>query len=156
MTYYLDLIDGRSIIVTEGQDVSELLNIQLWSAPIPAQLAGDVVGPFPNYVPKTDQERCLSGDTVIKTKNGHMTIKEICDSKWSIPVLTFNHVTHELEYKPIIGWSTMTRKNNWFKITTKSGKTLTVTGNHKVWIDDLECYRRVDELVIGNKLKIIP
>jgi RNA ligase (TIGR02306 family) len=38
-------------------DVSELLNIQKWEAPIPAQLAGDVEGPFPSYVPKTDQER---------------------------------------------------------------------------------------------------
>lgn len=42
---------------TEGEDVSELLNIQKWEAPIPAQLAGDVEGPFPSYVPKTDQER---------------------------------------------------------------------------------------------------
>jgi len=41
----------------EGTDVSELLNIQKWEAPIPAQLAGDVEGFFPGYIPKTDQER---------------------------------------------------------------------------------------------------
>jgi RNA ligase (TIGR02306 family) len=38
-------------------DVSELLNIQKWEAPIPAQLAGEVRGAFPGFVPKTDQER---------------------------------------------------------------------------------------------------
>jgi RNA ligase (TIGR02306 family) len=38
-------------------DVSERLGIQLWSAPIPAQLAGDVEGPFPTAIPRTDQER---------------------------------------------------------------------------------------------------
>ena len=38
-------------------DVSDRLGIQLWSAPIPAQLAGDVEGPFPTAIPKTDQER---------------------------------------------------------------------------------------------------
>jgi RNA ligase (TIGR02306 family) len=41
----------------EGVDVSELLNIQKWEAPIPAQLAGDVRGLFPDFIPKTDQER---------------------------------------------------------------------------------------------------
>ena len=41
----------------EGDDVSELLNIQKWEAPIPAQLAGEVRGMFPGFIPKTDQER---------------------------------------------------------------------------------------------------
>ena len=41
----------------EGDDVSELLNIQKWEAPIPAQLAGEVRGVFPGFIPKTDQER---------------------------------------------------------------------------------------------------
>jgi RNA ligase (TIGR02306 family) len=40
-----------------GGDVSELLNIQKWEAPIPAQLAGEVRGAFPGFIPKTDQER---------------------------------------------------------------------------------------------------
>ena len=41
----------------EGLDVSAPLNIQKWEAPIPAQLAGDVRGAFPSFIPKTDQER---------------------------------------------------------------------------------------------------
>lgn len=40
-----------------GTDISDSLNIQKWEAPIPAQLAGLVRGPFPTEVPKTDQER---------------------------------------------------------------------------------------------------
>lgn len=43
--------------VAEGDDVTEELGIQKWEAPIPAQLAGLVRGPFPSAVPKTDQER---------------------------------------------------------------------------------------------------
>lgn len=42
---------------TVGEDVSHWLGIQKWEAPIPAQLAGDVEGPFPTVIPKTDQER---------------------------------------------------------------------------------------------------
>jgi len=40
-----------------GEDVSELLGIKKYEAPIPAQLAGEVKGMFPGFIPKTDQER---------------------------------------------------------------------------------------------------
>lgn len=41
----------------DGQDVTEILGIQKWEAPVPAQLAGMAKGNFPTAVPKTDQER---------------------------------------------------------------------------------------------------
>lgn len=41
----------------DGQDVTEVLGIQKWEAPIPACLSGKVRGNFPSAVPKTDQER---------------------------------------------------------------------------------------------------
>jgi len=43
--------------IAVGMDVSQLLNIQKWEAPVPAQLAGQVRGMFPSFIPKTDQER---------------------------------------------------------------------------------------------------
>lgn len=45
------------IEITDGQDVTEILGIQKWEAPISAQLAGVAKGNFPTAVPKTDQER---------------------------------------------------------------------------------------------------
>jgi RNA ligase (TIGR02306 family) len=41
----------------EGEDVSEVLGITKWEAPIPACLAGDARGLFPSFIPRTDQER---------------------------------------------------------------------------------------------------
>lgn len=41
----------------EGTDVSDLLDIVKYEAPIPAQLAGKVRGNFPSWIPKTDEER---------------------------------------------------------------------------------------------------
>ncbi len=42
----------------EGEDLTELLGIQKWEAPIPAQLQGQAAGMFPtSLIPKTDQER---------------------------------------------------------------------------------------------------
>ena len=53
----LPLTSAGEFSLNEGDDVSERLNIQKWEAPIPAQLAGEVRGMFPGFIPKTDQER---------------------------------------------------------------------------------------------------
>jgi len=44
-------------ICTEGEDVSELLGITKYEAPIPAELAGEVKGMCTSVILKTDQER---------------------------------------------------------------------------------------------------
>lgn len=50
----------------EGTDVTDLLGIQKWEAPIPAQLAGQVRGMFPSWGKKTDAERCQNLTEEIK------------------------------------------------------------------------------------------
>lgn len=48
---------GEFFIFEENSDVTDLLGIQKWEAPIAACLSGLVKGNFPTAVPKTDQER---------------------------------------------------------------------------------------------------
>jgi RNA ligase (TIGR02306 family) len=43
--------------VNLGDDVTDILGIKKWEAPIPASLGGDVKGAFPGYVSRSDQER---------------------------------------------------------------------------------------------------
>jgi len=50
-----------------GFDVSEALGIQKWVAEVPAQLAGEVEGVFPSFIPKTDQERIQNLTTELDT-----------------------------------------------------------------------------------------
>ena len=73
---------GGSVVVnTEGylrqveltEDVSEFLGILKWIAPIPAQLAGQVKGNFPSFIPKTDQERIQN----LTTELLHWTVDEL-------------------------------------------------------------------------------
>lgn len=40
-----------------GADVTEILGVTKWEPPMPAQLAGEVVGIFPHFIKKTDEER---------------------------------------------------------------------------------------------------
>lgn len=44
-------------LVSLGDDVTELLNIQKWEAPLPACLQGQAIGRFPTFIQKTDQDR---------------------------------------------------------------------------------------------------
>ena len=50
---------GTNIYVEsfEGLDVTEMLGIVKYEPPIPTQLAGKVVGGFPSFIQKTDEER---------------------------------------------------------------------------------------------------
>lgn len=48
---------GKLTYIEEGADVSEVLGIIKWEAPIPAQLAGQVRGNLPAGIIKTDQNR---------------------------------------------------------------------------------------------------
>jgi len=59
-----------------GSDLTELLDVQKYEVPIPAELSGQVKGNFPGFIRKTDQERCqnLARDIFVDNK----------DSRWEI------------------------------------------------------------------------
>lgn len=42
---------------TDNDDLSALLGIKKWDPPLPAQMAGLAKGLYPDFIPKTDQER---------------------------------------------------------------------------------------------------
>lgn len=45
------------LVTFDGRDVTDVLGVVKWDPPVPAQLAGQVKGNFPPFIPKTDQER---------------------------------------------------------------------------------------------------
>lgn len=53
-----------------GQDVTELLGVTLYQPPMPACLGGDVAGPFPSFIPKTDCERIQNHPWILEELNG--------------------------------------------------------------------------------------
>jgi RNA ligase (TIGR02306 family) len=59
-----------------GNDLSDLLDVQKYEAPIPAQLAGQVRGNFPGFIRKTDQERCqnMARDIFVDNKGARYEV----------------------------------------------------------------------------------
>jgi RNA ligase (TIGR02306 family) len=66
--------------LNEDFDVSEILNIQKWEPHISPQLAGKVMGLFPSFIPKTDQERIQNlSREMIGYKNYYWEVTEKLD-----------------------------------------------------------------------------
>jgi RNA ligase (TIGR02306 family) len=61
-----------------GEDVTAALGIIKWDPPIPAELAGNVRGVFPAWIPKTDEERIQNNGSIIGAP-GHWVATEKID-----------------------------------------------------------------------------
>lgn len=102
--------------------------------------------------PKLDG--CLAFDTQVTTDIGTVTIEELFNNKASAKLIkSYNTLTNQVEFKPIVGVYkngndvNEIKSTQWFRLTLEDGKQLTLTGNHRIWIKNLNCWRRVDELV---------
>lgn len=80
-----------NIFVHEGEDVTDILGIQKWEAPIPAQLQGQAAGMFPtSLIPKTDQERVQNCFGEIQKRAKRFATEKV-----------WNAETQELEEHPV-------------------------------------------------------
>ena len=139
----------------EGEDVTELLGIQKWEPTIPIQLRGLAKGNFPSWVPKTDQERCLSGDTIIETNIGKIKISDIVNKHLPCNALSFNKSKDTFEYMPVIGYSVVENESNWVEITLDNGTIIRCTEDHKIWSNTALDYVEAQQLLEGDILMVI-
>lgn len=100
---------------------------------------------------------CLSASWVIHLKDGRaVTIGEFVDQDLEGEVLSYNITSKKNEWKKIqakIKNSMPERTYEWFQLTLEDGTVLPpLTGNHRVWLPVLKCWRRVDELKVDNVL----
>ena len=169
--------DGR---YNEELDYTELLNVKLYEVPVSANLAGQVRGQFPSYITKTDEERiqneieyfslykdvtfeasekldgCLDENTTILTEDGLKTIKEMYEENYKGKVQSYNVDENKIEFQRVLNYLVQENNDDWYEIEVESGDILRLTGEHRVFLPDLGCYRYVrelngDEVVLINK-----
>jgi len=98
---------------------------------------------------------CVERNTIVNTlEYGDKTIGEIVDNKIECKIKTFNIENEEIEYLPIAQFYYVPNDGEWFEIELEDGRKITITGNNPVWLPELNCYRRVDEL-IGNEVLMV-
>ena len=163
----------------EDTSIAGMLGITKYEKSIPAHLGGQVAGDFPTHlVSKTDEDNlksnlavleelreaeyieatdkedgCLDASTLIETEKGLLTIKQIVDSKClGLKVLTVDVDTREIEYQPILNVfaNENTSQKEWYEVELEDGSILNLTGNHKIFLPELNCYRETKDLSIND------
>jgi len=56
--------------IEEGKDLTEFMDVKQFEAPIPFYLAGIKKGPFPDFIPKTDETRAQTLIEILKQHQG--------------------------------------------------------------------------------------
>jgi RNA ligase (TIGR02306 family) len=129
---------GTMVMVAEGQDVTECLNIQKWEAPIPAQLQGQAAGMFPtSLIPKTDQERIQNCFGDIQKRAKRFATEKV-----------WNAETQTLEEHPVVVPADFQEPT--YEVTMKlDGSSCTIFR----WEDELRVCSRNLELKINDENK---
>ena len=98
---------------------------------------------------------CCDGDTKIITEDGEKTIKDICENQYKGNILGYDTTNEKNIWTKIIDYSIKNNNNDWYEITTESGEKIILTGDHRVWIAELHCYRKVKDLSVKEKMILV-
>lgn len=96
------------------------------------------------------EDGCCDEDTILFTENGEKTIKEICDTKYTGKVLAYDIDNGVEIWSEVLSHSTKTNNNDWYEIELENGSIIKLTGNHRVWLPELNCYRSVRDLTVTD------
>lgn len=158
---------GFAFGVPEGEDLTEVLGIQKWERPLSANLRGMAKGNFPSFLRKTDKERiqnlkfdryqdlvcevtekldgCVKGTTLLEVKGkGQVPIRQVQVGDY---ILGYDHDNKTSVWTEVVGvQATKSPQKEWYTLTA-GNKTLTLTGNHKIFVVELNKYVAVEDLV---------
>ena len=132
-----------------------------WFSKLQVRLHGGKVSKkynFPTqYVSKTDEERCLIGDTKIMTNYGPLRIADIVNKGLMVNVASYNLERQESEYKPITATSVIKCEEPMIKITVPykpncaRKNTIICTLDHKFYVAP-GIYKEACKLTTDDKL----
>lgn len=97
---------------------------------------------------------CVEANTIINTSEGPKYIKDIVDNRLPVEIEAFDINTSQKVFVPIDDYYTIPNDGDWYELELEDGRKLTITANNPVWLPELGCYRRTDELKIGDSVLI--
>ncbi len=102
---------------------------------------------------------CVDYHTLVEFDNGDiLSIGFVVENKINGNIKSYNHKTGQIEYKPILNHmhnlEDISEKSptQWYEIILENGQSLKITGNDTIYLPELKCYRRVDELNGDEKI----
>lgn len=95
---------------------------------------------------------CVIYDTIVEFEDGNkIKIGKVVEDKILGKIKSYNTKTKTIEYKEIKDWmkngiDINDDNHEWYEIELENNEKIILTGNHRIWCDNLRCWRRTDEL----------
>lgn len=97
---------------------------------------------------------CVHSKELIYTDKGQVPVEKVINNSSDYEVLTWNHDKEITEFNAIEAVSYEDYDGReWYEVELENGSTIKLTGNHRVWLPQLGCYRRVDEMREGDEVQ---
>jgi len=119
---------------------------------------GDRIYRWPRfkYISVFDKlDGCLDAKTILETEDGPKTIQDVCETQYKGLIKTFDIDDQKIIFDKIVNYSVQENNDDWYEIILENGQKIKLTGNHKVWLPELMCYRSVKDLKGNEKILIL-
>lgn len=104
---------------------------------------------------KLDGLGCLGYDTIVETlEDGKIKLGDIVSKKLHSHIKSYDELSDEIIFKRITGFSEMDESDNWIELELENGFKIEMTENHRIFLPELGCWRRADELREGDVVKV--
>lgn len=113
---------------------------------------------FPAWIKRTDEDRCLIGDTKIQTDKGIFRIADIVNKKLDVKIKSYNFYTGKIEYKPIASYQKYPNNEELLEIeypyrpNAFRKNRIVCTADHKLFANGR--YIEAKDLHVGDTLKM--
>lgn len=98
---------------------------------------------------------CVSENTIVNTKEfGDKTIGELVKNKIKCNIKAYDINNKQVVFVPIDDFYYKENDGDWYEIELENGIKLEITGNNPVWLSQLNCYRKVEQLLVGDVLLV--
>jgi hypothetical protein len=99
---------------------------------------------------------CVKHDTPVETlEYGSLPIKKIVDERLPVHVKGYDTETDEVKWVKVDDYYYKKNDGEWYEIELEDGRKITITGNNPVWMPDLSCYRKVENIKVGDNLLVL-
>ena len=111
---------------------------------------------FPAWIKKTDEDRCLIGNTKIQTDKGIFRIADIVNKKLDVNIKSYNFSTGKFEYKPIVSYQKYPNNEELLEIEypyrpyVNKKNRVVCSKDHKFFVN--ETYVKAEDIVVGDKI----
>lgn len=111
---------------------------------------------FPAWIKRTDEDRCLIGDTKIQTEQGIFRIADIVNKKLDVNIKSYNFSTGKIEYKPIVSYQKYPNNEELLEIEypyrpyTDKKNRVVCSKDHKFFVNG--AYVKAEDIVVGDKI----